>query len=118
MTDTADVPALTPGQVRQLLSECVTVVKPGEVLAVRMPDNCTPQQIRECQEAFEAMAEWRDLDIAILFMPGEEFAVAKKAKSAPGTVEINVTAPEGVDTNALTAHLRGAAMNYRPRNSA
>ena len=117
MTDPAQVPPLTQEQVRQLLSECVTVVKPGEVLAVRVPDTWTPRQIGECQEAFEAMAEWRDLDIAILFMPGEEFAVAKKAKSAPGTVEINVTAPEGVDANALTAHLRGAAMNYRPRSA-
>jgi hypothetical protein len=76
-------PLLTPETARELLRECVTVVKPGEVLVVRVPDNWTARQVSECQEAFESMAEYRDLDITILFMSGEEFAVA--VKGATGT---------------------------------
>jgi hypothetical protein len=37
--------ALTPDQVRQLLRECVTVVKPGETLIVRVPVTWSPEQV-------------------------------------------------------------------------
>lgn len=70
-------PLLTPGTARELLRECVTVVKPGEVLVVRASDSWTPMQVRELQYFADAMNEYRELGVAILFMPGEEFAVAK-----------------------------------------
>jgi hypothetical protein len=43
-------PALAPDEVRQLLRECVTVVKPGEVLVLRCPENCSPEQAETMQE--------------------------------------------------------------------
>ena len=42
-------PPLSPDEVRQLLRECVTVVKPGETLVIR-DRNWTPNQVREIQD--------------------------------------------------------------------
>ena len=78
-------PLLTPETARALAREYVTIIQPGEVLVIRVAGNWTPSMVRECQEAFESMAGYRDLDIAILFVPGEEFAVARPpAPAAPG----------------------------------
>ncbi len=41
---------LSPEEIRQLLRECVTVVKPGETLILRCPENWTPDQAREIQQ--------------------------------------------------------------------
>jgi hypothetical protein len=73
-------PPLTPDQARALLRECVTVVKPGETLIVRANENWTPRQVREIQDFADTVSEYRELGVKILFLPGEEFAVAKAAE--------------------------------------
>jgi hypothetical protein len=69
-------PLLTPETARELLRECVTIVKPGETLVIRAADSWTAMQVRELQDVADMMAEDRNLGFAILCLPGEEFAVA------------------------------------------
>ncbi len=68
---------LTPDEIRQLLRECVTVVKPGETLVIRGDRNWTPNQVREVQDWLDSAAEWRDLGFKILVVPGDEFGIAE-----------------------------------------
>lgn len=68
---------LTPETVRELLRECVTVVAPGEVLVIRVPDDWSARQAHEAQERISEVVASRKLGIAVLLLPGEEFAVAK-----------------------------------------
>ena len=42
---------LTPARVRSLLRECVTVVKPGEVLVIRVPWDTSQRELREYGES-------------------------------------------------------------------
>ena len=71
-------PPLTPEQVRQLLRECVTVVKPGETLVVRVGFDITPMQVRELQDAADGMCEYRGLPFKVLVFPGDELAVTEQ----------------------------------------
>jgi hypothetical protein len=68
-------PVLTPETARALLAECVTVVQPGEVLAVRCPDSWNAQQVDEINRYAAARAE--GLGISVLFVLGEEFAAVQ-----------------------------------------
>jgi hypothetical protein len=70
---------LTPEIAAAFIRECVTIVKPGETLAMRAPTGWAPEQVEQCQQYFDAMTEWRDLSIKLLFLPGEEFAVITQA---------------------------------------
>jgi hypothetical protein len=70
-------PSLTEDEVRQLLRECVTVVRPGETLVIRGDRNWTPMQVREVQDMLDGAAEWRDLGFKVLVVPGEELGVAE-----------------------------------------
>ena len=70
-------PPLTPEQVRQLLRECVTVVKPGEHLILRIPWTTTPTQVRELQDFVTDTAVWLDLPFKVLVLPGDGLAVAE-----------------------------------------
>ena len=69
-------PLLTPETARELLRECVTVVRPGEVLVIRTSDGWTAEQVGEVQQYANWWLGYRGLDVSILFLPGEEFAVA------------------------------------------
>lgn len=80
-------PLLTPELARELLRECVTVVKPGETLIVRADQNWTPNQVRDVQEYADTVSGYRDLGVKILFLPGEEFAVATQAGALDGQEE-------------------------------
>ena len=71
------VPPLTPDQVRQLLRECVTVVKPGEHLILRIPWTTTPTQVRELQDFVTDTAAWLDLPFKVLVLPGDELGIAE-----------------------------------------
>lgn len=86
-------PLLTPETARALLRECVTVVRPGETLIVRAHEHWTPQQVRELQDYADTVTEYRDLGVKILFVPGEEFAVAQpkpEPLAFPGDVRVDV----------------------------
>jgi hypothetical protein len=76
------VTLLTPETARELLRECVTVVKPGEVLLIRVPDNWSPRQVHETQERISEIIAYRELGVAVMLLPGEEFAVAKAREDA------------------------------------
>lgn len=68
---------LDPENVRQLLRECVTVVKPGETLVVQVPMETTPWQVRELQDALNAITEDRELGFTVLIVPGCTLGVAE-----------------------------------------
>lgn len=68
-------PALTPEQVTRLLGECVTVVKPGETLVIRVPDTWTPNQVDEYQRYLDYLASERGFRVLVVL--GEELGVAE-----------------------------------------
>lgn len=71
-------PPLTPDEVRQLLRESVTVVKPGEVLFFTMGDpDVTPVQLREINEAVSAWLEYNAPDVKALVLPHGSMAAAE-----------------------------------------
>jgi hypothetical protein len=67
--------SLTEDEVRQMLSECVTVVRPGETLLLRCGRDWTPDQAREVQEWMDRAIEWRDLGFKALVVPADELGV-------------------------------------------
>ena len=69
---------LTEDEVRQLLRECVTVVKPGEALVVRMA-GLTPSQHREWQRAVTDWHEEGDLPFPVFIFNGDELGTAPSA---------------------------------------
>jgi hypothetical protein len=68
---------LSPDEIRQILRECVTVVKPGETLAVRLPSEWPPQQVRDYSETLRAQERWLDVPFRVLVVVGDEMAVAE-----------------------------------------
>ena len=72
-------PPLTPDEIRQLLSECVTVVRPGETLAVRVPWETRPVQVAEYQRYVEEAIETRAIPFRVLILAGEELSVVQQA---------------------------------------
>jgi hypothetical protein len=79
LRDLPSVPPLTSEQVRCLLRECVTVVKPGETLVIRGRD-WTPNQIREVQQVLSEICE--DRGFGVLIVPGDELGVTEPAGSS------------------------------------
>lgn len=65
---------LSPEQVRLLLRECVTVVKPGETLVLRGRD-WTPNQVHEIQQVMDAMHEDGTIPFKVLAVFGDELGV-------------------------------------------
>ena len=68
--------SLTEDEVRHLLSECVTVIRPGETLLLRCGRDWTPDQAREVQEWMDRAIEWRDLGFKALVVLADELGVA------------------------------------------
>jgi hypothetical protein len=68
---------LTPDEIRKLLRECVTVVKPGETLILRVPWSTTPSQVRDLQDAITGSVKYWDLPFKVLVVPGDELTVAE-----------------------------------------
>ena len=67
---------LSPDEVRQLIRECVTVVKPGEALIIR-DRNWTPNQVREIQDWMDDEHESGRISFKVLAVIGEEMGVAR-----------------------------------------
>jgi hypothetical protein len=84
-------PVLTPETARALLRECVTIVKPGEMLVVRAPDWWTPGQAGMYQEYVGAMAG--DAFRVVVVMGGE-LAVAEP-EHAPALDKVIERTDEG-----------------------
>ncbi len=67
---------LNPDEIRQLLRECVTIVKPGETLVICGRD-WTPNQLHEIQQRMDAMHEDGIVPFRALAVPGDELGVAE-----------------------------------------
>lgn len=67
---------LTQDEVYQLLRECVTVVKPGEALVVRMA-GLTPMQHQEYQRAATDWHEHGNLPFQVFIFAGDELGVVQ-----------------------------------------
>jgi len=76
-------PLLSPAQVRYLLRQCVTVVKPGETLVIRGRD-WTPNQVREIQDWMDAMHEDGTIGFKVLAVIGDELGVIEAGEEAGG----------------------------------
>ena len=73
-------PPLTPDEIRQLLRESVTVVKPGEILFFTPDDpNLTPTQLREIQDVIKWWLAENAPDVRVLVLPHGEMAAAGAA---------------------------------------
>lgn len=72
-------PLLTPELARELIRECVTVVKPGEVLVIRVPESWTAEQSGECMRYMNAWLEESAPGVKVMLVPGEELGVAGAA---------------------------------------
>lgn len=112
------VPPLTPEQVRYLLSECVTVVKPGEVMILRALEGWTPQQVLEVQQVAAMWLEDNAPGVKALVMPPFEIAIVPGGAAEPefmsevqadacwstrGTLDVRLThEPSGVIVEAAT----------------
>jgi hypothetical protein len=75
---------LNPDEVRQLLRECVTVVKPGEVLFFRCPDDWTVQQARDLHECVRWWLDENAPTVKVMIVPDVEMAVVQPG-AADGT---------------------------------
>jgi hypothetical protein len=76
---------LTANQIRTLLRECVTVVRPGETLIVQVGETWTPQQMSEAQRALN----WEDetgkgyWPFRVLIVPGTGLGAAGLTHACP-----------------------------------
>lgn len=69
---------LGPDEIRALLRECVTVIRPGDILLVRVsPQHChTPNQLREMAQVLGYVSG--DLGISAALVYGDEMATATR----------------------------------------
>ncbi|HUN38435.1 MAG TPA: hypothetical protein VMU95_41120 [Trebonia sp.] len=93
----ADPPRLGPtmDQILAALEAAVMVVRPGEVLAVRVPPWLNSDQISNYQRSINELLGWHGLiDVHVLVLPGEEFAKLKPSSETlasllrPGQAEL------------------------------
>ena len=104
--------SLTEDEVRHLLSECVTVIRPGETLLLRCGRDWTPGQAREVQEWMDRAIEWRDLGFKALVVPGEELGVAEAFSNCP-----SCGAPLTDGRCVRQGNLGGCGWPYWPRSA-
>ena len=70
-----------PEIVLAAMQECVTIVHPGEILAVRVPPDLDPHEMEQLSEGAERADEI--YGVKILFVAGEEFAVIRIRGAVP-----------------------------------
>ena len=87
-------PTLEPGQVRHLLAECVTVVKPGETLVLRCPEGWTPEQAEEIAEHVRRWVKANEADIRVLVVPHLDMAVVQPETDADLIARLERVFPE------------------------
>lgn len=69
-----------------LIRECVTVVKPGETLIVRVPNDWTPDQAMSYQEYAARVAADYAPGLRIIVLIGDELAIAGLTLNDPDLV--------------------------------
>jgi hypothetical protein len=98
--------ALAPGQVRRLLAECVTVVRPGEVLVLRCPEGWTPDQAALMQDHASRWLEENAPDVRAMVIPHLDMAVVQ-----PETDEAFAARAGRVMPGILRREMQRQAMN-------
>ena len=101
---------LAPDQVRQLLAECVMVVKPGEVLVLRCPEGWTPEAAEEMQQHAAWWLEENAPGVKVLVVPHLEMTVMQPETDADLIKRI-----ERVWLVLQARQMRAAAMNLPGR---
>ncbi len=98
MTETT----LSPADVRTLLRECVTVVKPGETLVIRLPVGTSREQVAEYMAVLDVMRDAFGLTAVILIadelgivQAGTDEAFAGRVMDAINALDVH-TAPRGI----------------------
>jgi hypothetical protein len=77
-------PPLAPDETRRLLRECVTVIKPGETLLIRVPLTWTPDQVSRYARQVNDMHEAMELPFRALVVPAGSIGIAEVAEDTPG----------------------------------
>jgi hypothetical protein len=77
-------PPLSPDEIRRLLRECVTVVRPGETLLIRVPLTWTPDQVSRYARQVNDMHEAMELPFRALVVPAGSIGLAEVAEDDPG----------------------------------
>jgi hypothetical protein len=73
------IPPFTEDEIRQLLRECVTVVRPGETLVIRLASGWTPGLAREMADEVREVVKSGNLGFSVLVVRGDEMGVAEAA---------------------------------------
>ncbi len=102
-------PELSPDEIRQLLRECVTVVKPGETLILRCPEGWTPDQAGEMQEYAAWWLAENAPEVKVLVVPHLDMAVVQPETDAEFTVRLGRVLPQLLDRER-----RRSAANWAP----
>ena len=71
-------PPLSPDEIRQILRACVTVVKPGETLIIRVPLTWTSAMVSNYTDTIQSVNEMLELPFRVLVVPAESLAVAEQ----------------------------------------
>jgi hypothetical protein len=69
---------LSPDEIRSLLRECVTVVKPGETLIVRVPTDWTMAQVDQYVALCDKALERGGYAFRIVVLPAEGLGAAER----------------------------------------
>ena len=98
MTETS----LSPADVRALLRECATVVKPGETLVIRLPVGTSRNQVAEYMAVLDVMRDSFGLTAVVLVadelgvvQAGTDEAFANRVMDAINALDVR-TAPRGI----------------------
>lgn len=75
-------PEQVPDEIRRLLRECAVVIRPGETLVLRVPDDMTPMQAREYMDALDALIEYKGWGFSVLPVMAKELAVVSREVDA------------------------------------
>lgn len=89
-----DAPPLQSEQVRQLLAECVTVVKPGEVLVLRCPEGWGADQAEALNEHVSYWLADNAPDIRALVVPALEPVIVQPDSDAAFLARLEKAWPE------------------------
>jgi len=107
LPEVVNQPSLSPEEIRLLLRECVTVVKPGEILVLRAYEWMTPAQVREVDEGARDWLKDNAPAVRAIILPFEGLGVIEGGFDERVAEAINTLGPVvGVDGKVRA--------NYRP----
>lgn len=102
---------LGPDEIRQLLSECVTVVKPGEVLVLRCPEGWGADQAEALQMYVSAWLTGNAPGVRALVVPALEPVIVQPENDAAFLARLEKAWPE-----MTRREMKRQASNWTPRS--